>query len=75
MYIILLKLDGTIQCQGRYQDGTEYWTESDLKSARKSMKQFAKAVNNQKIKKRDICLCREEKYEAIRIVAWNPGEE
>lgn len=54
MYQIFCNPDGTFDCIGRLQDGTEHWKEVTLEAAIKSLKQFAKTMNGTKIKKRGI---------------------
>lgn len=74
MYTIILKLDGSYACEGRLQDGTERWIEKDVRSAIKSMKQFAKVMNGAKIKKKDIKFYQCRPVNQVEIVPWQPGK-
>lgn len=65
MYQIFINPDGSCSCAGRLQDSTERWTEPTLEKAVASMKQFAKAMNHSKIKRRDITI-----YEQRQVVQW-----
>lgn len=60
VYTIYLLDDGTCQCEGKIQDGTERWTDISLESAIEHMKRFAERVNGTKIKKKDIKYYRKE---------------
>ena len=68
MYDIYELEDGTFECHGRVQDGTEKWNESTIQEAVKSLKQFAETVNRRKIKKADIKFYRPKK---VTVVEWN----
>lgn len=59
MHRIIQKVDGTFRCEVEVQDGTERWTEHDLSTALKAVKEAEKFLNGNKIKKRHIPVYRE----------------
>lgn len=59
MYWVTLMMDGRFYCEGRLQDGTERWYKTTEAEAVKSMKEFAKVMNNTKLKRKDIDFLRE----------------
>lgn len=74
MYSITLCLDGKYYCMGRMQGDTQRWTETDLATAIKSMKEFAKTCNSGAIiKKKDIDFLREIVVQQTQCVHWNPN--
>lgn len=61
------------ECQGRIQDGTEYWTCDTLEEAIKSMKQFAKVMNGApKLKKKDILFLRQQQIIRTEYTEFKP---
>ena len=71
MYEIYVRSNGTCACCGRLQDGTERWEEPTIETAYKSMKLFAKIMNNTKIKKKNIAVFDEK---PVQKVDWVPRE-
>lgn len=65
MYTIFQLADGTYECQGKLQDGTERWSEPTLEAAIKTMKNFAKVMNGTKLKKKNIVF-----YRAEPVINW-----
>ena len=69
MYTIYCRLDGTFTCEGMLQDGRETWISLSLAEAVKSLKQFAKVMNNTKIKKSGIAIYQEKR---VQQSVWVP---
>ena len=73
MYVIVELPNKKYECQGRIQDGTEYWTCDTLEEAIKSMKQFAKFMNGAtKLKKKDILFLRQQQVTRVEYVEFKP---
>lgn len=72
MYTIYQMPDGTYSCEGRLQDGTERWTKPTLEEAIKSMKGFARTMNNTKLKKRQITYLRPVQVVKQEYEPFNP---
>ena len=72
MYRIYIQKNGTCECSGRIQDGTERWTSPNLKEAIKQMIQFAKIMNGTKLTKRGITFLRLQKGMEMQYVEFKP---
>lgn len=72
MYAICKGDDGKFYCHGRLQDGTERWVKNTLEEAIKSMKQFAKSMNGQKIKKKNIEYLQTATVAEVKAIPWDP---
>ena len=73
MYTIVELPSGKYECQGRIQDGTEYWTCDTLEEAIKSMKQFAKFMNGAtKLKKKHIRFLHQQQVIRTEYVEFRP---
>lgn len=73
MYTIVELPSGKYECQGRVQDGTEYWTCDTLKAAIRSMKDFALHLNDEpKLKKKHIRFLRQQQVLRTEYVEFRP---
>lgn len=65
MYTIIKRLDGQYECQGKLQDGMQYWSHSSRIDAIQSMIKFARVMNHIYITEKDITFIEEQSTNLI----------